>query len=123
MSEVTREFTIEEARSLMPEVVERARIIVRLRSELAELTLNLYDDGPSESGGLAEAKALEAHLNEALSWFLQKDIEVKGIAPLLIDFPGSMNGHSVRLCWLEGETSLEWYHRTELGFAGRRRLK
>lgn len=123
MPEVTHEFTIEEARSMMPEVVERAHIIVRLRSELAELTLNLYDTGPSASGGLPEAKALEAHLNEALSWFLQRDIEVKGIAPLLIDFPGYIDGHSVRLCWLEGETALEWYHRTELGFAGRRRLE
>jgi hypothetical protein len=28
----------------------------------------------------------------------------------------------VRLCWLEGEASLEWYHRSDLGIAGRRRL-
>jgi hypothetical protein len=29
---------------------------------------------------------------------------------------------SVLYCWLEGEPELGWYHRTDLGFAGRRRL-
>jgi arsenite methyltransferase len=28
----------------------------------------------------------------------------------------------VLLCWIEGETELRWYHRLDLGFAGRRRL-
>jgi hypothetical protein len=28
----------------------------------------------------------------------------------------------VRLCLLESEQELGWYHRSELGFAGRRRL-
>jgi len=28
----------------------------------------------------------------------------------------------VRLCWLEGEPALAWYHRSDLGIAGRRRL-
>jgi hypothetical protein len=28
----------------------------------------------------------------------------------------------VLLCWLEGDRSLGWYHRLDLGFAGRRRL-
>ena len=33
-----------------------------------------------------------------------------------------VDGVSVRLCWLEGDRELAWYHRTELGFLGRRRL-
>jgi hypothetical protein len=28
----------------------------------------------------------------------------------------------VLLCWLESEPELAWYHRLDLGFAGRRRL-
>ncbi|MEV0648103.1 DUF2203 domain-containing protein [Phytomonospora sp. NPDC050363] len=116
------EFTVAEAKALIGEVRERAAVIVRLRANLAELTLALHTGGPG-NGGVPEAKALEAHLNEAVAWFGAHGIEVKGVAPLLIDFPATLDGESVRLCWLEGEESLEWYHRTELGFAGRRRLE
>ncbi|GAA4899126.1 hypothetical protein LX16_0818 [Stackebrandtia albiflava] len=118
-----RVFTLEEARDLMPEVLERAGLIVRMRADLAELALAINTEDDSHAGGIAEAKALEAHLNEAISWFASHGIEVKGIAPLLIDFPSRWEGMDVRLCWVEGETDLAWYHRSELGFAGRRPLR
>jgi hypothetical protein len=41
---------------------------------------------------------------------------------LLLDFPSTLDGVPVLLCWLEGDQALEWYHRTDLGFLGRRRL-
>jgi hypothetical protein len=45
------------------------------------------------------------------------------LAPLLVDFPGALDdGTPVLLCWLEGEPALDWYHRLDLGYAGRRRL-
>ena len=53
---------------------------------------------------------------------LAEGIEVKGWAPVLVDFPAVLDGQDVLLCWLEGEPALEWYHRVDLGFAGRRRL-
>lgn len=122
MEETEREFSIAESRALMPEVIAKAAEIVRLRADLAELTLGLRTDGSSEIGGLAEAKAYEAQLGEQLGWFTEQGIEVKSFAPLLIDFPSSLDGRSIRLCWLEGEAELGWYHLTELGFAGRRPL-
>jgi len=106
----------------MPEVRVRADEIVRLRADLAELMLDLQADGASDIGGLPEGKALEARITELLDWFSDQGIEVKSWAPLLIDFPAELNGRSVRLCWLEGDPELGWYHLTELGFAGRRRL-
>lgn len=117
--EFSDEFTLEQARALMPELRERAAIIMRLRADLADLSHALRVGRPS-GGGVAEAKALEAHLQEALSWFTARGIDVKGVAPLLLDFPSRLNGESVQLCWLEGDVQLAWYHRTELGFAGRR---
>lgn len=117
-----REFTVAEARALIPEVRERAEVIVKLRANLAELSLALRTGGAGQAGGVAEQKALEAHLGEAIGWFNGHGIEVKGIAPLLVDFPATLDGEDVRLCWLEGDETLGWYHRTELGFAGRRRL-
>jgi hypothetical protein len=117
-----REFTLAAARALLPEVRARAAEIVRARADLAELTFDLRTTGSSVHGGIAEAKAFEARLNEAVAWFGAQGIEVKGVAPLLLDFPAVLAGESVRLCWLEGDTELSWYHRTELGFAGRRPL-
>lgn len=115
-------FTVDEARALMPEVRSQTEQIVAVRADLAELAVELQDDGGSARGGIAEAKALEAKLDELVSWFAEHDIEVKGIAPVLVDFPAILEGQSVRLCWLENEPRLGWYHRTELGFVARRRL-
>jgi hypothetical protein len=117
-----REFEVTEARALMPEVHERAAEIVRVRADLAELAYDLEMRGSSDLGGKPEVKAFEARLSEAIGWFGAEGIEVKGFAPLLVDFPARLDGRSVYLCWLEGESELAWYHRTELGFAGRRRL-
>jgi len=116
------DFTLDEARALIPEVRTRAAEIVRLRADLAELSLELRDAGSSELGGRAEAKAYEALLNEQLTWFHEQGIEIKSIAPFLIDFPSTLDGRSVQLCWLEGETDLGWYHLSDLGFIGRRPL-
>lgn len=115
-------FSVEQARALMPEIRERAAEFVARRAELTELSAALADGASSPKGGLAEMKALQAWLSEALAWFPEHGIQVKGAAPLLIDFPAVLDGHNVLLCWIEGEPELAWYHRVEFGFAGRRPL-
>ena len=117
-----REFTVAEARALLPEVRAQAAEFVQVRADLAQLTHELQTAGSSELGGMAEVKALEARLNDVFSWFGVQGIEVKGLAPLLLDFPAWLDARSVRLCWLEGEAELAWYHLSELGIAGRRPL-
>lgn len=117
-----RLFELAEARALMPEILRREALLVADRADLAELSWELRTHGSSARGGVAEVKALEARVDEQLAWFPAQGIELKGVAPLLIDFPAVLDGVSVRLCWLEGDPSLGWYHRSELGFLGRRRL-
>jgi hypothetical protein len=117
-----RTFTLGEARALIPEVRAHIDDIVAARANLAELTLALNTGRTSHLGGRAEIKAYEARIDESIGWFTIQGIEVKNIAPVLVDFPSVQHGQSVRLCFLEGEQELGWYHRTELGFAGRRRL-
>ncbi len=111
-----------EARALMPALLNRADEFVSLRGDLAELAQDLREHGRSAHGGLPEAKAMEARLDEILGWFGKKGIEVKGIAPLLVDFPAVLDGVPILLCWLEGDRELAWYHRADIGFAGRRPL-
>jgi hypothetical protein len=113
---------VAEARVLLPEVRRRVGAFIEARADLTELSFELRRGGRSPLGGVPEVKALQARLDEMLEWFPKCGIEVKGYAPFLVDFPAELDGVPVRWCWLEGESELEWYHRSELGIAGRRRL-
>ncbi|RCV50667.1 DUF2203 domain-containing protein [Marinitenerispora sediminis] len=117
-----RVFTVAEARALMPQVRAHADEIVTVRADMAELAADLRIADDSPLGGLPELKALEARLAELGSWFASVGVELKGFAPVLVDFPAELNGVSVRLCWVEGEQRLAWYHRSDLGFVARRPL-
>ncbi|MFO8075699.1 MAG: DUF2203 domain-containing protein [Egibacteraceae bacterium] len=107
-----REFSVDEARELMPEVRERVTAIIAARRDVA-----LLADGPT-----AERKGAEARLAEEVEWFVRTGVQVKGIAPVVLDFPGRVDGEPALLCWLEGETDLVWFHRPEHGFMGRQEL-
>jgi hypothetical protein len=119
---VDRVFTLDEARALLPEIQRHADELITVRADLTELAAMLRDDLTSPLGGLPEAKALEARMHELLGWFGSVGVDVKGFAPLLVDFPSELDGVPVLLCWLEGESELGWYHRPEYGFVGRRPL-
>ena len=114
-----RLYTIAEARELMPEVHRRAAQLVPVRAALAEAAGRLRGGERTE---LPIVKGLEAQLSELLDWFVETGIEVKGWAPLLIDFRVEVGGRVVLVCWLENEVELAWYHEVEHGFAGRRPL-
>ncbi|HSP37988.1 MAG TPA: DUF2203 domain-containing protein [Frankiaceae bacterium] len=115
-------FTLEEARATLEELRPDLDAFVDLRADAAELAAALRTGEPSRLGGRPELKALEATIDEVLTRIQQTGVEVKGFAPLLLDFPSDLDGVDVLLCWLEGDGALEWYHRTDLGFLGRRRL-
>jgi hypothetical protein len=117
-----RIFTLAEARALLPEVLLRADAIVRVRADLAELGLAVQGGASSRLGGVPELKGLQARLHDELDWLAGQGLQVKGVAPLLLDLPSMLAGESMLLCWLEGERELAWYHRPELGFLGRRPL-
>lgn len=114
--------TLDEARALLARLRPRLAEFVVVRADLAELRRDLDTDGVSRHGGLADAKGLEARLYADLEQFAQVGAQVKGFAPLLLDFPGERDGEPVLWCWLEGDTDIEWYHRVDTGFAGRRRI-
>jgi hypothetical protein len=98
---------------------ELAEFLV-VRADLAELRADLAEHGVSPFGALADAKALEARLHNALSHFDALGWQVKGFAPILLDLPGERDGAPVLWCWLEGDAEIAWYHRLDTGFAGRR---
>ena len=115
-------FTLEEARSELRILLPTLHRIVALRADAAELAHAVEHGEPSGLGGLPEWKAAQAELDDLLTRVQQTGAELKGFAPLLVDFPSDLDGAPVLLCWLEGDAELSWYHRLDLGFAGRRRL-
>ena len=115
-------FTIEEAAAEIQRLLPVLDEIVALRADAAELASAARGGEPTPLGGLPELKAAQAQMDELLTRVQQSGAELKGLAPLLLDFPSELDGSDVLLCWLEGDRELGWYHRADLGFVGRRRL-
>lgn len=116
-------FSIAQARAELARLRPVLADVVALRADAAELAASLTAGAaPTALGGLPEFKAAQARLDELLSEVQATGVELKGVAPLLLDFPAEFDGVPVLLCWLEGDAELGWYHRRDLGFAGRRRL-
>jgi hypothetical protein len=116
-------FTLSEARAELARLRPVLAEIVTVRADLVELSAALAPGGaPTPLGGLPERKAAEARLNELMTAVQETGAELKGMAPLLVDFPATLHDVPILLCWLEGDTDITWYHRADLGFAGRRPL-
>ena len=117
-------FTVDEAVAELQRLLPLLDEIVALRADAAELAAAAAPGGrPTSLGAVPELKAAQARLDELLTTVQQSGADLKGLAPLLVDFPSELDGGDVLLCWLEGDRELGWYHRTDLGFAGRRPLR
>lgn len=114
-----RTFTRQDANALLPDIRERADRLVAVRAELVGTT-RAHNSG--EDVAIPDIKALEANMGELLDGFRAWGLEVQGYAPLLLDFPSTLDGQDVFLCWLENEPAVDWYHRVDHGFMGRRPL-
>lgn len=115
-------FTVAEARAALTAMLPALDEIVALRADAAELAVALNTGSPCPLGGRPELKAAQARMDELLGEVQAAGVQVKGLAPLLLDFPGERDGTGVLYCWLEGDRELGWYHRADLGFPGRRPL-
>ena len=117
---MSRHYDLAEANELLPDVALRMRVLSGLRSrlqaEIAERPLEPRSDGFRS----AAAFEMNEQMHRIVGWFGERDIQIKGMAPGLVDFPALQGGETVLLCWQEGEDRIAWYHRPEDGFAGRR---
>jgi hypothetical protein len=121
-----RTFTLDEAQTLLPELRLLATQLVALRARLTVARSGGDPDRPDDPAGAApppaDVKAMEAQLADLLDRIGRLGVEVKGWAPLLVDFPMVVGDRLLLLCWLEGEADLAWFHDADHGFAGRRPL-
>lgn len=110
----TRQWTLESARTLLPEVRRRTARAVQATEVLL-----------AERGTLAEGdarrEALDRRIQEEVSrWAREMEalgLEVKGL--WLVDFDTGGGYY----CWKWPEQGLEYYHGYEEGFGGRTRIQ
>jgi hypothetical protein len=121
-----RLFTVEEAQALLPEVkklwrkIDRARDSMRRLEPQSRLASQQHGGGGISNGG-EYVNALTTFLAAAQE-ILELGVEIKDFDKGLCDFPHWRDGRVVLLCWLKDEDSIEWWHDTDAGFAGRQPL-
>lgn len=113
-------FTVAEAREVLIGLLPTIEKFIEVRADTAEIQASVRGH---TLGGAMELHELSQRLDSLMRTIQETGVQVKGWAPLLMDFPAVLDGEDVLLCWLEGDLGLAWYHRTELGFAGRRPLR
>jgi hypothetical protein len=127
-----RTFTLEEAQSLLPvlesllkRAIEGKREAEQVESGLSDLARRVANSGGMrvDVGNVARLRAeMEAHLERVRESIAEIDsigVQVKDIENGLLDFPCSLEGQVVLLCWRLGETAIEHWHTVESGFQGR----
>lgn len=119
-----RYYTPSEARALLPEV---RGVVAELREVLdrgrAWASRAQGSGGGVEPGTLKkELEGARAHVERLHGRLAAWSIDLKGLDPILLDFPGLRHGAPVCLCWREGEDDLEHWHTEQMGFRGRRPL-
>jgi hypothetical protein len=128
-------FTLEEAQSLLPvlesllkRAVEGKKSAEQAESVLAALARQIYLSGGMrvEVGKVAKLRAeMEAHLQRVTESIAEIDsigVQVKDLEAGLLDFPCSLDGQVVLLCWRMGEPAIEHWHTVDAGFQGRQPL-
>jgi hypothetical protein len=128
-----RQFTLEEAESLLPrlsvlilELRTRKEEYDRFMRQVEELGQKMRGNGHLLDAELKEAQAgLEQSaesVNRLAEEVREMGCELKGIEEGLIDFRADMRGREVYLCWKFGEERIDWWHELDTGFAGRQPL-
>jgi hypothetical protein len=124
-------FTVDQANRTLPLVRRIVEDIVRehRRWQEAIVELDLVVSGVRADLPDPRAVALEREIQDIARDIdqCQGELEALGIQLKdrhigLIDFPSEMHGRRVLLCWRLGETSVQFWHDEQSGYAGRQPL-
>ena len=127
-------FTLEEANALVPWLEETFARMMPLRQDLVQAQEQLLgllrrrrSNGHSSSeeeitAAQREVDRLTQQLQEQLKEITDRSILVRDVGRGLVDFPAYREGREVYLCWLRGEARIDYWHETNIGFAGRQPL-
>ncbi len=121
-----KHYTREEARALLPQLRVWLKRLGDLRADLDKFDkrlTSLMNPGHDVGGDLVNRwiRTL-AEMQEILSEFQNRQIQLKDLERGLLDFPAIMGGKEVFLCWELDEEDIEHWHDLDAGYAGREHL-
>ncbi len=132
---MARFFSLQEAQELLPhvqawldEASDAKAAADEIEGQLHALAAHITMSGGVEIDPVAVVKKKLGRQQEAeRAQAAVKAIEdagclLKDLERGLVDFPALLDGKEVYLCWQRGEERIEFWHRMEAGFAGRRRI-
>ena len=126
MPHFQKHYTRDEARELLPQVIEwldelqSARDLLTHLDEQVGKAVGLGDDLGGEM--VNRSVRLLAKVKDILQRFRKREIQIKDLDRGLIDFPAYVGGKEVFLCWEKGEEDIEFWHDLTSGYGGRERL-
>lgn len=131
-----KQFTVEEAEALIPQlelimlsIMDNKRNAADLAEELAKLQ---REARKTEGKGVDPSHLMNKQTEiDFLVQIISEGLEAlenlggmpKDLDMGLVDFPATIDGESVLLCWRYGEKSIDYYHNLSEGFSGRRPVK
>jgi len=121
-----KHYTVDEARSLLPQIRDWLGGIQDLQRRLRQLDQRLGQliGGGVDAGGESVNSQIRSltDLHRLLQEFAQREIQIKDPERGLIDFPALMGDREVFLCWEQDDEDIEFWHDLDSGYAGRERL-
>jgi hypothetical protein len=123
-AEPPRHFTVAEAEALLPEVDRLLEEVQTLVARFDQLAGSAQTNGHvRRSGESNPQQSIESDVQRIVERIQSQGVIVRDLRMGLIDFPALRDGRTVFLCWKRGEPlRIEWWHPTDTGIAGRRRL-
>jgi hypothetical protein len=126
-------FTLHEAEDLipsleqwLPEAIDAKKQAVEANGELQKIAgrirfLGGMELDPAHVGRFKRTKEHAVRkLQDAMDQIEDSGCIVKDLDVGLVDFPAMLGEEQVLLCWKLGEQRIEYWHRVEEGFSGRK---
>ena len=127
-------YSLETANHLLPWLEQQFKNLRMVNEDLAnhkktlaDLLRNRGNNGHSSSEEVILrtrelVDRLTADMQEVLKGIDVLGILVRDIGMGLVDFPAERDGRLIYLCWISGESTISFWHETNVGFTDRQSL-
>jgi hypothetical protein len=129
----SRTFTLDEAQELLPVLesllrtaIDGKKLIESVDAEFQEIAKKVFVRGGMSLNVVylarrkAEREKAVQRVKDAMAEIDAIGVQVKDLDIGLLDFPCSVDGQIVLLCWKLGEKTITHWHGVSEGFAGRK---
>ncbi len=134
--ELKRYFAPHEVEALIPELTEIMRRLMDTHGRLGEVRAALHQEQHRimlAGGGILDQatwrertrrlEELTRQVHEGIAAIVKLGGVPKDLGMGLVDFPSLLNDQEVNLCWRLGETTINFWHGLDEGYAGRKPLE